>query len=145
MKQLLLIFFVSMLAVKANAQSDGKEKLIKEMLELSGAKKMALQTMEMMIGSFKKSMPTVENNFWDEFMKEADNDELVNMIIPVYANHFTEKEVKELIAFYKTPIGKKLVEKLPLISQESFGIGEAWGKALSEKVVSKLKAAGYYQ
>jgi uncharacterized protein len=145
MKQLLLIFFVSMLAVKANAQSDGKEKLIKEMLELSGAKKMALQTMEMMIGSFKKSMPTVENNFWDEFMKEADNDELVNMIIPVYAKHFTEKEVKELIAFYKTPIGKKLVEKLPLISQESFGIGEAWGKALSEKVVSKLKAAGYYQ
>jgi uncharacterized protein len=38
-----------------------------------------------------------------------------------------------------------MVEKLPLISQESFSIGEAWGKALGEKVVNKLKAAGYYQ
>jgi uncharacterized protein len=100
MKHLLLIFFVSMLAFNANAQADSKEKLIKEMLELSGAKKMALQTMEMMIGSFKKRMPTVENNFWDEFMKQADNDDLVNMIIPVYAKHFSENEVKELIAFY---------------------------------------------
>jgi uncharacterized protein len=145
MKHLLLILFVSMLAFNANAQADSKEKLIKEMLELSGAKKMALQTMEMMIGSFKKRMPTVENNFWDEFMKEADNDDLVNMIIPVYAKHFSENEVKELISFYKTPIGQKMVEKLPLISQESFGIGEAWGKALGEKVVNKLKAAGYYQ
>lgn len=145
MKYLLLFLFVSVLALNTNAQADSKEKLIKEMLELSGAKKMALQTMEMMISSFKKRMPTVENDFWNEFMKEADSDDLINMIIPVYAKHFTESEVKELIAFYNTSVGKKMVEKLPVISQESFGIGEAWGKALGEKVMSKLKAAGYNQ
>ena len=145
MKHLLLIAFVLTLSINTNAQTDTKEKLIKEMLDLSGANKMALQTMEMMITSFKKQMPTVNTDFWDEFMKEAQTGDLISMIAPVYAKHFTEAEIKELIAFYKTPIGKKLVEKLPVITQESYGIGEEWGKALSEKVVAKLKAAGYYQ
>ena len=144
MKHLLLILFVSILAFNVNAQ-DNKEKLIKEMLELSGASKMALQTMELMVSSFKKQMPSVANDFWNEFMKEANADELTNMIVPVYAKHYTEDELKELIAFYKTPIGKKMVEKLPQIAQESYGIGEQWGKALGEKVAAKLKAAGYYQ
>ncbi len=145
MKQLYVFVFLFLVAVKTNAQTETKEKLIKEMLELSGASKMAHQTMELMIASFKKQMPAVENDFWDEFMKEAKTDDLITMITPVYAKHFTESEVKELIAFYKTPIGKKMVEKLPVISQESYGIGEAWGKALGEKVSNKLKAAGYYQ
>lgn len=145
MKQLYVFVFFFLVAVNTNAQTDNKETLIKEMLELSGAKKMALQTMEMMISSFRKQMPEVETDFWNEFMKEAQAGDLISMIAPVYAKHFTETEVKELIAFYKTPIGKKLVEKLPVISQESYGIGEVWGKALSEKVAAKLKAAGYYQ
>lgn len=145
MKQLYVFVFLFFIAVNTNAQTDTKEKLIKEMLELSGANKMALQTMEMMIASFKKQMPTVETDFWDEFMKEAQTGDLISMIVPVYAKHFTESEIKELIAFYKTPIGKKLVEKLPVITQESYGIGEAWGKALSEKVAAKLKTSGYLQ
>ncbi|QNA46612.1 DUF2059 domain-containing protein [Lacibacter sediminis] len=145
MKQLNVFVFLFFVAVNTNAQTDNKETLIKEMLELSGASKMAFQTMEMMISSFKKQMPAVETDFWDEFMKEAQTGDLITMIAPVYAKHFTENEVKELIAFYKTPVGKKLVEKLPVISQESYGIGETWGKALSEKVAAKLKAAGYYQ
>ena len=145
MKHLFFIALALILSINTNAQTDTKEKLIKEMLELSGAAKIGLQTMELMINSFKKQMPAVENDFWDEFIKEAKTDELMNLIAPVYAKHFTESEIKELIAFYKTPIGKKLVDKLPVISQESYGIGEAWGKALAEKVVNKLKAAGYYQ
>lgn len=145
MKQLYVFVFLFLIAVNTNAQADTKEKLVKEMLELSGAGKMAFQTMEMMISSYKKQMPDVKTDFWDEFMKEAQTGDLITMIAPVYAKHFTEDEIKELIAFYKTPVGKKLVEKLPAISQESYSIGETWGKALGEKVMARLKAAGYYQ
>ncbi|MEJ8843882.1 DUF2059 domain-containing protein [Lacibacter sp. H375] len=145
MKLLYVLIFFFLVAVNTNAQTDTKGKLIKEMLELSGAKKMALQTMEMMIASYKKQLPAVDTDFWDEFMKEAQAGDLIDMIAPVYAKHFTEAEIKELVAFYKTPIGKKLVDKLPVITQESYGIGEEWGKALGEKVAAKLKAAGYFQ
>ncbi len=145
MKHLYLIVFLFFVSFNSHAQVDTKEKLIKEMLNLSGSGKIARQSMELMVSSFKKQMPTVAGDFWDEFMKEADTEELTNMIVPVYAKYYTESEIKELIAFYKTPIGKKMVENLTLITQESYSIGEAWGKALGEKVVNKLKAAGYYQ
>ncbi len=35
-------------------------------------------------------------------------DELSNEVARIYAVHFTEAELKELAAFYKTPVGKKL-------------------------------------
>lgn len=145
MKQLYVFVFLFFVAVNANAQAETKEKLIKEMLELSGAGKMAMQSMELMITAFKKQMETVPNEFWDEFKKEASPEDFINMTVPVYAKHYTESEIKELIVFYQSPIGKKLVEKLPVISRESYSIGEAWGKALGEKVIAKLKTAGYYQ
>jgi hypothetical protein len=115
------------------------------MLELSGSGKMALKAMELMIASYKKHMETVPEEFWDAFIKEADTEELINMMVPIYAKHYTESDLKELITFYKSPIGQKMVEKLPLISQESFAIGEAWGKKLGEKVNAKLKTSGYLQ
>ncbi len=145
MKQLYVFVFLFFIAVNTNAQTDTKEKLVKEMLELSGANKMALKSMEIMVASYKKHMETVPQEFWDEFIKEANTEELVNMLAPIYAKHYTESDLKELIAFYKSPIGQKLVEKLPLISQESFTIGEAWGKKLGEKVAAKLKTSGYLQ
>ncbi len=36
----------------------------------------------------------------------------------IYARHFTASELRELIAFYRTPIGKKALSVLPQISKE---------------------------
>lgn len=36
--------------------------------------------------------------------------DLQQNIVRVYAQHFTEQELKEIIAFYKSPVGKKMVE-----------------------------------
>jgi len=36
----------------------------------------------------------------------------------VYAHHFTASELRELIAFYRTPIGKKAISVLPQVTTE---------------------------
>jgi hypothetical protein len=42
----------------------------------------------------------------------------------MYAREFTEAELKQLTAFYKTPLGMKLNEKQPLLMQTGMNIGQ---------------------
>ena len=46
----------------------------------------------------------------------------------VYANHFSEDELNQLIAFYQSPIGRKLVQEQPAIAQEMGRFGAAWAQ-----------------
>lgn len=42
----------------------------------------------------------------------------------MYAREFTEAELKQLTAFYKSPIGLKLLQKQPVINQMAMSIGQ---------------------
>jgi hypothetical protein len=44
--------------------------------------------------------------------------------INLYVDVFSESELRELIRFYKTPLGQKLIEKTPLLMQRSMRIGQ---------------------
>lgn len=48
-------------------------------------------------------------------------DELVTMTAELYAAKFTVGELKDLIAFYETPTGKKASRLLPELTAESMG------------------------
>jgi uncharacterized protein len=41
------------------------------------------------------------------------------IFFPLYDKHFTETELKELVAFYKSPTGKKFISVVPQLTQES--------------------------
>jgi len=61
------------------------------------------------------------------FTEDLDHDRMEKSIIRIYAQTFNEKELKELIAFYKTPLGKKVLEKTPELMETSalMGMDEA--------------------
>ena len=40
-------------------------------------------------------------------------------MVKLYVNEFTEAELKELSAFYQTPIGKKSLQKMPTLMAKS--------------------------
>ena len=44
-------------------------------------------------------------------------DAMKDELISLYMNTFTEKEIWDLVAFYNTPAGRKLLEKSPAIGQ----------------------------
>ncbi len=47
-----------------------------------------------------------------------------------YANTFTLAELKELLAFYNTPTGNKLMQELPRLQNEGMKVGQEAGKRL---------------
>jgi len=50
---------------------------------------------------------------------EAVKDELIDLQV----KEFTEEELKEIAAFYRSPTGKKFIEKQPLMMQKGAEIG----------------------
>lgn len=51
-------------------------------------------------------------------------DQLKDRIEKLYAAEFTESELNQLTAFYNTPLGKKIVEKLPVFMQKGTLLGQ---------------------
>lgn len=119
------------------------QKDIRELLVLTGSGELGVQVMSQMIAYFKESYQAAPVEFWDQFMDEVQADDLINLILPIYEKHYTHQNIKDLIAFYKTPIGKKSIEVLPSITQESMTVGQQWGAELGENIVNKLKKEGY--
>jgi hypothetical protein len=61
-------------------------------------------------------------------------DELIALVIPIYERHFTHAEVKELIEFYQSPLGQKMLAKMPLVSTECIEAGAEWGRKIGARI-----------
>jgi hypothetical protein len=59
---------------------------------------------------------------------------LVDALVPVYKNHLSIQDLKDGIEMYKTPIGKKIAQKTPLITQEAMNVSMQWGMEFSSKI-----------
>ena len=57
-----------------------------------------------------------------------------------YASQFTEQELKDVLAFYKTPLGKKLIQGEPKALDEAAKRVDAWTGKFAEEVTAKLRA-----
>lgn len=90
----------------------------------------------------KKVTSTVPPRFWDELQKAINIDQLMELMIPVYEPLFSDNELSELIAFYETPLGKKLIASTPQIITASRDAGAKYGEELAQKVITKMRAEG---
>ena len=78
----------------------------------------------------------------DEDREEFTNDlmgSLIELLVPVYQKHFTVEDLKDAIQMDKTPIGKKISEKTPIIAQETMQASMQWGMELSQKMQKYLE------
>lgn len=67
---------------------------------------------------------------WDKIKPE---------LIKLYTTNFTESELKDLNAFYQSPLGKKVLEKMPRLTAESAQLTQAKLQGAVEPV-NKLMA-----
>ena len=66
--------------------------------------------------------------------------ELAEEIARLYASRFTEQELRDVLAFYKTPLGQKVIVEEPKILESSVQQAQAWANRLSGDVVDKIRA-----
>ena len=114
-------FFIFLLSWTASAQQNtAYDNDIRTLLTVNKTKESMQETIPMMIEQFKKMRPDIPTKVWSSLQKEMKGEglkDLIERMIPMYKKHFTHTEVKELITFYKSPIGSKLAEKTSMFTQ----------------------------
>lgn len=71
---------------------------------------------------------------------EKKQSEIVDMIAAAYASNFTEDELKQALAFYKTPVGQKLVTDRPAIVQQTVQSIQQWGAQVNAEAMDRIRA-----
>jgi uncharacterized protein len=78
---------------------------------------------------------------------QARYDELSEAIAIIYANNFTPDDLHALIAFYKSPVGQKFLQKTPVVTQQSLLAGQKFGQSvaadLKQRIIEELRKKGH--
>lgn len=143
MKKLLLATMLCLIGVSVFSQNSGKTAQIRKLLELSGSGKIGVMMMDNLLPALKGMAPEAPEEFWIEIQKEVHPEDIVELIVPIYDKYYTEEDVRQLIVFYESPVGRKMVEQMPAVMQESMQVGEVWGRGIAEKVIKRLEEKGY--
>lgn len=121
----------------------------KELVTLKGGTNMFDNLIPGVIESVKNSLVPTNPNLIRELnevavqlRKELDGRraEINNEVAKIYARHFTEQELKDVIAFYKTPLGAKLIREEPAALNESLTRAQDWANGFSEEVMTRFRA-----
>ena len=140
-----VLLFIILIGISTFAYGQTKTDDILRLLKISGASEIAVQTMDALIPQFQQIVPDIPNVFWIRFMEKLDIEGLLDACVPAYDKHFSHDEIRQLINFYESPLGRRLVEATPLINQETMLIGQKWGEQLGHDIVVELIKEGYIQ
>lgn len=136
----LISFFGTFLYSQATKQDK-----VKELIYLSGVTNLSYEQMNEFLWDFRRRYPNVPEDFWGQISKEMNIQELVIKYIPIYEKFYSDSDIDELLKFYKSDLGRKMLSNLPIITQELKGIGKKWGQDIERKFSSELKRKNYEQ
>ena len=96
-----------------------------KMISLSGSD----AQMKKAKSQFLKMIPVADQA---AFSKEYDKTlpGFQNKVAKIYMETYTHEDIKGIIAFYESPVGKKMSEKSGIISEKSMQVAQEWAKEL---------------
>jgi len=104
MKKYSLVLIYTLFVLSAFSQSTSKNDRIRELMEETGAGQPGVRLINNVIATYKKDVPSVPAEFWVEFSKEINPNELIELVVPIYPKHVAEKDTNPVKKFYRTPI-----------------------------------------
>lgn len=161
-------------AQTAAAVSEEKKRIISEIVKVTNAEQKAKEVMNSMFEQMRLSSPVImegvlsskpelsetgkdyvrksmldrdkfQQNFERKFISKINFREYVQQIIyPLYDKFFTEEELKDLLAFYKSPTGQKFNQISPNFMAESIKLAQQYltpkiGEIFQELVDDEVK------
>jgi hypothetical protein len=65
--------------------------------------------------------------------------QITDEIARQYVTNFSEQELKDILAFYQSPAGKKMLTVQPKIVESSMTFAGDWANKLSDEVIAKMR------
>ncbi len=121
----------------------------KEILAMKNASAMYAQAVPSVVEQTKTSLLQSNLNYQKDLNEVAvivaqslagREKEIGDGMAKVYADAFTEQELKDLVTFYKSPLGQKLLSAEPQAIQNSIAYMRQWGQTFSQVVAAQFRA-----
>jgi hypothetical protein len=119
------------------------ESAARELVRLSGGAGLAEAGAEAMMGTIRQNpeLAPYEDVFRAWYRKVFAAGDLESELAGLYVGVFSEGELRELIAFYKTPVGAKTLTVLPALMQQGAEIGLRRAQAHAPELAEMLEKA----
>ncbi len=127
------------LAVQLSRMTMPQESWRKMMKDVSEQTRQYIESSATQAGA--KIPPGFGARFADEFEKLFSSQELVDLNAGLLAKHYTEAELRQLLAFYKTPLGQKAVRIMPEVAADANGQMLAIMQQRMPAMMERIKAA----
>jgi hypothetical protein len=85
-----------------------------------------------------KDLNEIATNLEKEYSARAK--ELLDSAARIYATHFSEPELKQMLSFYQSPLGQKVIDEEPKALDESMAMAGTWADDFSQDVINKMRA-----
>lgn len=142
------------------APDDSVRSDIEKLMQLTGTAQLASQMVSTINAQFIEGMKRSQPNIPDRalaIVHEVLDAELakgfsgpqsmMSDVAAVYAKHFTQDDVRAMVAFYESPVGRKMIQAMPAVVQESMMIGQRWAQTELPRITSvlqeRLRAEGF--
>ncbi|HXU34132.1 MAG TPA: DUF2059 domain-containing protein [Thermoanaerobaculia bacterium] len=152
MRKLLTVALLVLWTVSAHAQPTGAaprpavsshEQAVTELFQLMDLEKAMVGGATVMIDAQINSHPEIapfRGVMIEWSSKYLTWDSMAPQLIKIYMDAFTEAETREMIAFYRTPTGRKALTKLPELFQKGAAVGAEIGKAHQAELAEMVRA-----
>ncbi len=153
-KTVTVILLLGLAGLGAPALADDKRQLIDEMLTISGSidagRQMASYVANSMIDTLAKANDRITPEIAEVLKKEVvaiveeefiEKRFLNEMSYEIYSRYFSTEELRELVRFYQTDLGRKLTRTQPRIIQESTAASRNHMQQLKPEIQKRVRAA----
>jgi hypothetical protein len=146
-------FLFALMALSVNCFAEpAKKETIDAFFDAANMQKMMNTIYGQMDGMFKHmtagmNVPEKDKPIMDKYLakytamvkEEMSWDKLKEPMEKIYASVYTEDEMQGIVAFYKSPAGQKMLNKMPELMQASNGIMQDSVKSIMPKIQALQK------
>lgn len=124
---LTLLLSAATLVPRQLAGQTSHEAATAELIEVLQMREVTESSRDMMVETMLAQNPMLQGmqdifiDFFNEFLVW---EEIQPEYVRLYMDAYTESEIRELIEFYETPVGRKTVELMPVLMQQGAEIGQ---------------------
>ena len=139
-----VLLATSVASAQTAAPDARKTEVSRQVLEETKAADAILASIEVSLPAQRAANPAIPAIFWDRILEtaKAQRGQLLDILVPVYAQNFELPDLEGLLAFYRSPLGRRLIALQPAILRDSAQIGQKWGAQLGATVSEQLAKEG---
>jgi uncharacterized protein len=114
---------------------------VHEMLQLTGALKLMQQMLDGLMPVLKQSLPPyMPVDVFEDFRRSLLGVDLQAALVTSYQAHISTEDAAQILTFYRTPAGQRLLAAMPLIQKDTQRIGQQMGQQVMVEVLERHKS-----